>query len=216
MCIMRCRELVTKECSKVCIRVNRLALPESGERKRNLTTTGLGENKRQSETRPAPTKSSQSPFRIRSVQVEGVKELGSDKLVLLVSSCGITYLFSSIGRIHSRKGNPKVWISRKEHFKGYQGFNRPFSVNLEVTIRGFDIDNMAAQQAIHDSKALHARRWQTKEGTYTASKSNSSQMSVMVEMSVRVLRHPPLTLSITLRAGLATIIWVTNLLWLDM
>ena len=25
---------------------------------------------------------------------------------------------------------------------------------------------MAAQQAIHDSKALHARRWQTKEGTY--------------------------------------------------
>ena len=37
---------------------------------------------------------------------------------------------------------------------------------------------------------------------------------VMVEMSVRVLRHPPLTLSITFRAGLATIIWVTNLLWL--
>ena len=48
----------------------------------------------------------------------------------------------------------------------------------------------------------------------TASKSNSSQMSVMVEMSVRVLRHPPLTLSITFKAGLATIIWVTNLLWL--
>ena len=87
------------------------------------------------------------------------------------------------------------------------------SVNLEVTIRGFDIDNMAAQQAIHDSKALHTRRWQTKEAP-TASKSNSSQMSVTVEMSVRVLRHPPLTLSITFRAGLATIIWVTNLLWL--
>ena len=27
---------------EVCIRVNRLVLPEGGERKRNLTTTGLG------------------------------------------------------------------------------------------------------------------------------------------------------------------------------
>ena len=49
-------------------------LPEGGERKRNLTTTGLGEKQRKSETRPVPTKSSQSPLRIRSVQVEGVKE----------------------------------------------------------------------------------------------------------------------------------------------
>ena len=31
---------------------------------------------------------------------------------------------------------------------------------------GFNIDNTAAFQAIEDSKALHARRWQTKEGTY--------------------------------------------------
>ena len=53
-----------------------------------------------------------------------------------------------------------------EYFQGYKGFTRPFSVNLEATIRGFDIDNMAAQQAIEESKALHARRWQTKEGTY--------------------------------------------------
>ena len=45
----------------------------------------------------------------------------------------------------------------------------------------------------------------------TASKSTSSQM---VEMSVRLLRHPPLTLSITLKTGLATIIWVSDLLWL--
>ena len=57
--------------------MNRLALPESGERKRNLTTTGLGEKQRKSETRPVPTKSSQSPLRIRSVQVEGVKELSN-------------------------------------------------------------------------------------------------------------------------------------------
>ena len=69
-----------KEEVGVCIRVNRLALPEGGERKRNLTTTGLGEKQRKSETGPVPTKSSQSPLRIRSVQVEGVKELGSEEV----------------------------------------------------------------------------------------------------------------------------------------
>ena len=35
-----------KEEVEVCIRVNRLVLPEGGERKRNLTTTGLGEKQR--------------------------------------------------------------------------------------------------------------------------------------------------------------------------
>ena len=69
-----------KEEVGVCIRVNRLALPEGGERKRNLTTTGLGEKQRESETGPVPTKSSQSPLRIRSVQIEGVKELGSEEV----------------------------------------------------------------------------------------------------------------------------------------
>ena len=67
-----------KEEVGVCIRVNRLVLPEGGERKRNLTTTGLGEKQRKSETGPVPTKSSQSP--LRSVQVEGVKELGSEEV----------------------------------------------------------------------------------------------------------------------------------------
>ena len=37
---------------------------------------------------------------------------------------------------------------------------------LLTAIQGFDIDNTAAYQAIEDSKALHARRWQTKEGMY--------------------------------------------------
>ena len=43
---------------------------------------------------------------------------------------------------------------------------RYFSIDLAVAIRGVDIDNMAAQNAIDGSKALHARRWQTKDGTY--------------------------------------------------
>ena len=33
-----------------------------------------------SETEPVPTKSSQSPLRIRSVQVEGVEELGNEEV----------------------------------------------------------------------------------------------------------------------------------------
>ena len=32
--------------------------------------------------------------------------------------------------------------------------------------KALTIDNTAAYQAIEDSKALHARRWQTKEGIY--------------------------------------------------
>ena len=51
------------------------------------------------------------------------------------------------------------WELTKERFQDYKEFTRPFSVNLEATIRGFDIDNMAAQQAIQE-------RWQTKKGTY--------------------------------------------------
>ena len=35
-----------------------------------------------------------------------------------------------------------------------------------MALHGFGIDNIAAQNAIEGSKALHARRWQTKESTY--------------------------------------------------
>ena len=46
--------------------MNLIAVPESGERERNLTTSGLGEKEQQSETRPVPTKvskSSQNPLK---------------------------------------------------------------------------------------------------------------------------------------------------------
>ena len=39
------RQRTGKNITKVGIRVNLIAVPESGERKRNLTTPGLGENK---------------------------------------------------------------------------------------------------------------------------------------------------------------------------
>ena len=54
----------------------------------------------------------------------------------------------------------------KLYFLGYKSCTRPSSIDLAVAIHGFGIDNIAAQTAIHGSKALHARRWQTKDGTY--------------------------------------------------
>ena len=57
------------------------------------------------------------------------------------------------------------WKTAKLYFRDYKRCSRPFSIDLEVAIRGFDIDNMAAQKAIDGSKAFHARRWQTKDGT---------------------------------------------------
>ena len=38
---------------------------------------------------------------------------------------------------------------------------RPPSIDLAMALHGFGIDNIAAQNAIEGSKALHARRWQT-------------------------------------------------------
>ena len=62
------------------------------------------------------------------------------------------------------------WKTAKLYFRDYKRCTRPFSLDLEVAIRGFDIDKMAAQKEIDGSKALHARRWQTKDGTYRLKK----------------------------------------------
>ena len=48
----------------------------------------------------------------------------------------------------------------------YRIFTHPFCINVEVVINGFNIDNVAAKEAIKDAKTRHARRWQTKEGIY--------------------------------------------------
>ena len=42
----------------------------------------------------------------------------------------------------------------------------PFCINVEAAMAGFNIDNVAANEALKDAKTRHARRWQTKEGTY--------------------------------------------------
>ena len=101
------------------------------------------------------------------------------------------------------------WKTTKLYFRDYKRCTRPFSVNLEVAIRGFDIDNMAAQKAIDVSKALHARRWQTKMAP-TVSRNMSSLTSVMVETSMRTLVPLPPTLFPIPRIGVMTTLWVTN------
>ena len=59
------------------------------------------------------------------------------------------------------------WEDKKHYFEQYKkDVPRPPCIDLDRAILGFNIDNTAAFQAIEDSKALHARRWQTKEGTY--------------------------------------------------
>ena len=59
------------------------------------------------------------------------------------------------------------WEDKKHYFEQYKkDVPRPPCIDLDRAILGFNIDNSAALQAIEDSKALHARRWQTKEGTY--------------------------------------------------
>ena len=107
----------------------------------------------------------------------------------------------------------RKWEATKKYFQDYKGFTRPFSVNLEATIRGFNIDNMAAQQAIEESKALHARRWQTKDGTYRIKKHVLPDGRDGRDVSEDA-GHPPLTMSIIPKTGLATTTWVTDLLGL--
>ena len=60
----------------------------------------------------------------------------------------------------------RKWEATKLYFQDYKSCTRPSSIDLAVAIHGFGIDNIAAQSAIDGSKALHARRWQTKDGTY--------------------------------------------------
>ena len=59
------------------------------------------------------------------------------------------------------------WEAKKHYFEQYKKDGAlPPCIDLDRAILGFNIDNTAALQAIEDSKALHARRWQTKEGMY--------------------------------------------------
>ena len=61
----------------------------------------------------------------------------------------------------------RQWEAKKLYFLDYKkDGTRPPCIDLTMALHGFGIDNIAAQHAIEGSKALHARRWQTKDGTY--------------------------------------------------
>ena len=61
----------------------------------------------------------------------------------------------------------RKWEAKKQYFLQYKkDGSHPPCIDLAMALQGFDIDNTAAYHAIEDSKALHARRWQTKEGIY--------------------------------------------------
>ena len=61
----------------------------------------------------------------------------------------------------------RQWEAKKLYFLDYKkDGTRPPCIHLATALHGFGIDNTAAQHAIEGSKALHARRWQTKDGTY--------------------------------------------------
>ena len=61
----------------------------------------------------------------------------------------------------------RQWEAKKEYFLEYKkDGSHPPCIDLAMALHGFGIDNTAAHHAIEDSKALHARRWQTKDGIY--------------------------------------------------
>ena len=58
----------------------------------------------------------------------------------------------------------RQWEAKKEYFLEYKkDGSHPPCIDLATALHGFGIDNTAAHHAIEESKALHARRWQTKD-----------------------------------------------------
>ena len=61
----------------------------------------------------------------------------------------------------------RQWEAKKEYFLEYKkDGSHPPCIDLATALHGFGIGNTAAQHAIEESKALHARRWQTKDGIH--------------------------------------------------
>ena len=61
----------------------------------------------------------------------------------------------------------RQWEAKKLYFLDYKkDGSHPPCIDLAAALHGFGIDNTAAQHAIEESQALHARRWQTRDGIY--------------------------------------------------
>ena len=58
------------------------------------------------------------------------------------------------------------WYADQRYMKAYQSTKTLRGIDVEGAMMGFNIENLTAKQALLDAKDKHARRWQTKEGTY--------------------------------------------------
>ena len=58
------------------------------------------------------------------------------------------------------------WYQEKRYIGAYKVTSTLFGIDIDVSMVGFDIDNITAKKALQDAKDRYARRWQTKEGTY--------------------------------------------------
>ena len=58
------------------------------------------------------------------------------------------------------------WYEDKAYIGAYKTTKTLHGLDAEVALVGFNVENHAAQQALQHAKELHARRWQTKDGTY--------------------------------------------------
>ena len=67
---------------------------------------------------------------------------------------------------HDAKNVYNKWYADRRHMKAYQSTKTLRGIDVDATMMGFNIENLTAKQALMDAKEKHARRWQTKEGTY--------------------------------------------------
>ena len=74
------------------------------------------------------------------------------------------------------------WYANRRHMKAYQSTKTLRGIDVDATVIGFNIENLTAKQALIDAKEKHARRWQTKEGTYLKEKLLPDVRDTDVEM----------------------------------
>ena len=58
------------------------------------------------------------------------------------------------------------WYADQRYMYAYKSTKTLRGIDVEGAMMGFNIENLTAKQALLDAKDKHARRWQTKEGTY--------------------------------------------------
>ena len=60
-----------------------------------------------------------------------------------------------------------AWERAQYDMGVYEANIPPFCIDVAAATHGFEIENEAARKVLQSSKNQHARRWQTKEGTYS-------------------------------------------------